>query len=472
VVVGLFAFLPLYRAGEIKPGAVFRKAPNTASRGWPYLLSLILIVAFFIVIVFWQLEDIRIGLRFVAAIFILSAFCGLLTQAILLALKRWQPRSLALRQAVRGLFRPGNATRPTIITLASSLAVIFTIYLVEQNMDAAFVRSYPADAPNLFFIDIQPDQVAGVKSALGESPRFYPIIRSQLVSVNDWKIDRRQERQRRGDNLARPFNLTYRDDLLEDEVLTHGSTLFQEAFEGLQVSVLDTVLEMKSMAIGDQLEFKVQGVPVKATISSIRSRTHESVKPFFYFVFPEDSILKTAPQTIFTAVRVPTDQIGRVQTRIVSRFPNVSAIDVTQTLVVLSGILHRLTGIIRFFTAFSVLAGILIIVSSVFATRFARIEEAVYFKILGARNRFISSVLALENILIGGVSAVMAILISQTGSWWVCTRYFDISYQFRPVASLSMVVGTVLLVLTVGGLAARPVLKKRPATFLRERTEE
>jgi putative ABC transport system permease protein len=229
---------------------------------------------------------------------------------------------------------------------------------------------------------------------------------------------------------------------------------------------------MKSMAIGDQLEFKVQGIPVKATISSIRSRTHESVKPFFYFVFPEDSILKTAPQTIFTAVRVPTDQLGRVQTRVVSRFPNVSAINVTQTLVVISGILQRLTGIIRFFTAFSVLAGILIIVSSVFATRFTRIQEAVYFKILGARNRFISRILALENILIGGVSAVMAILISQTGSWLVCTRYFDITYQFRPVASLAMVIGTVILVMTVGGLAARPVLKKRPAVFLREQTEE
>jgi putative ABC transport system permease protein len=33
VVVGLFAFLPLYRAGEIKPGAVFRKGAEFRIRG-------------------------------------------------------------------------------------------------------------------------------------------------------------------------------------------------------------------------------------------------------------------------------------------------------------------------------------------------------------------------------------------------------------------------------------------------------
>jgi len=38
------------------------------------------------------------------------------------------------------------------------------------------------------------------------------------MSINGEKINRQQER-RRGDNLARTFNLTYRNYLLEDEVI-------------------------------------------------------------------------------------------------------------------------------------------------------------------------------------------------------------------------------------------------------------
>jgi len=39
--------------------------------------------------------------------------------------------------------------------LTAALSVIFSIYLIEQNLDQTFVRSYPPDAPNLFFMGIQ-----------------------------------------------------------------------------------------------------------------------------------------------------------------------------------------------------------------------------------------------------------------------------------------------------------------------------
>lgn len=470
--VALFAFIPLHHLREIKPSAVFRKESGENRRGAPFYLAALTIFLFFLGMVLWQLEDKKIGAYFVLGILGLILLTGLASQGILFGVRRLPVRSLALRQALRGLFRPGNATRAVIITLSAALAVVFSIYLVEENLDAAFVRSYPADAPNLFFIDIQPDQVAGFSETLGMTPQYYPVIRSRLVSVNGKKIDREQERKRRGDNLARSFNLTYRDTLLDDEAMLQGDSMFRADLEGLQVSVLDTVVEMKPMEIGDRIRFNIQGVPLEATVSSIRTRTKESIKPFFYFVFPEDSPLKKAPQTIFTAIRVPRGEIGEVQNKVVTRFPNVSAIDVTQTIAAFADIVHRFSLVIRFFTVFSIAAGVLIIISSILATRFARIQEAVYFKILGARGRFVLTVFTLENLFIGLISALIALVISQIGSWIISVRIFDISYHPNAGASFLMVLATVLLVIGVGLSASISILKQRPVHFLREQTEE
>jgi putative ABC transport system permease protein len=289
--------------------------------------------------------------------------------------------------------------------------------------------------------------------------------------LNGEKINRKQERGRRGDNLARTFNLTYRNYLLEDEKVIKGNNLFRKDWTGLQVSVMDTVAEIKQMKIGDRIAFKIQGVPLQARISSIRTRTKESLRPFFYFVFPENT-LQDAPQTIFTAVRVAKPQISALQTKIVEKFPNVSVIDTTELLTIFSGVVKKLSLIIRFFAGFSIVAGILIILSSILATRYARIQEAVYYKILGARRNFVIKVFALENLTLGLVSAILALLISQAGSWLICLKVMHISYKPFLFDSLILIVVTVLLVITVGLLPSISILRKKPVVFLREQSQE
>ena len=44
---------------------------------------------------------------------------------------------------------------------------------------------------------------------------------------------------------------------------------------------------MENLRLGDTLTFRIQGLPVEATVTSIRSRTRETLQPFFYFVLPE-----------------------------------------------------------------------------------------------------------------------------------------------------------------------------------------
>ena len=470
-VVALFTVLPLFRLRELKPISILRKETGGTRRGAPFYAALLTILGFFVLMVLWQVQDLRVGMWLVAGILGLILVTALLTHAVLAGLRRVRVKSLALRQALKGLFRPGNATRLIIITLSASLAAVFSIYLIEQNLDASFVTSYPPDVPNLFFLDIQPSQLAAFKTELGEETTYYPVVRARVLAVNGKTIDVERERQKRGDNLARDFNLTYRDHLLDDEAVVTGNDLFRKDWDGLQVSVLDKVLKMRQMEVGDRITFRIQGVPLEARISSIRTHLGESIRPYFYFVFPEGT-LKDAPQTIFTAVRVKKGEMGPLQSRIVSRFPNVSVIDMTETIATFAGVMQKLSRVTRFFALFSLAAGILIIISSIFAMRFARIREAVYFKILGAKRRFVLRVFTLESIILGLVSALLATAVSQGASWFVVVRTLDLSYRPFPASTLGMIGGAVLLVVLVGLFSSLSILKQKPAAFLREQTEE
>jgi putative ABC transport system permease protein len=469
VVVSFFTFLPLSRVTNVKPAAVFRKDIDNGLRTRKsYVLTGCGIILLALLIA-WQLEDVRTGLYFIGGVFLLIAIISVLIGTMLLLLARIRIASLPLRQAVRSLLRPGNATRSIVVTLASALSVLLTIYLVEDNLHGTYISSYPAEAPNLFSLDIQKNQQQDFLNFVGKEVELFPIVRARLIAINGGKVTRQEERKR-GDNLTREFNLTYREKLLDDEIIIKGDSLFgkEPAEKGLvPVSLLDTVAEMGDMKIGDLLEFNIQGVPMTAEVSSIRSRTKSILYPFFYFVFPEKD-LKAAPQTFFAALKVKKDEISELENAIVNRFPNISTINISETAKELGKIMQKLSAIINFFASFSILAGALILVSSVLATRMARMKEAVYYKVLGADTFFVLKVFFLENLLLALLSGGCALLVAQAGSWGLCHFLLKIDYGPNWLASFLMLGLTVCLVVSLGLLSSLPILRQKPIRFLRE----
>lgn len=223
--------------------------------------------------------------------------------------------------------------------------------------------------------------------------------------------------------------------------------------------------------MGDLLLFDVQGIPLAARVTSLRTRTESRVRPFFYFVFPE-ATLRDAPQTIFAAARVERSRLTRVQNTLTARLPNISVIDITSTIEVLAGIMGKMSTIVQFFTSFSIIAGLLIIISSILATRLARTREAVYFKVLGAKGSFVLTVFAWENLLLGLACSFLAGLLAHAGSWLVCRRVFDIAYRPFPGSTLIMAAATILLVIGVGLAASFSILHQKPIHFLRDEEQE
>ena len=473
-VVSFFTFLPLYRLREVKPIVIFRQENGRRARGAVYYLALAVGLVLLTLLVIRQLEEVKTGISFVLGAGGLILVVTLLARLALLLLARLRIARLTLRQAQRSLLRPGNSTRPVVVTLASALSVLLAIFLVEYNLHGSYVASYPAGAPNLFIIDIQPEQRDGVRQLLGDDVQLHPVIRARLRAINGEPVKRGERRSRFSDTLTREFSLTYRDSLLDDEAVLEGGTLYRPGKKGdvpLQVSILDTVAEMGDMRLGDVLDFNIQGVQLKAEVTSIRGRTESMLYPFFYFVFPS-KYLEKAPQTLFAAVHVDRDQIGGMQKRLVAAYPNVSIVNVAETAEQLGEVMGRLSMIVTFFSLFSILAGTLIIISSVLATRLERVREAVYYSMLGGRSRFVISVFLSENVMLGLVSSLLAVVLAQGGSWALCHYLFDIQYDPAWISSLALVVATLALVVAVGMISSWSIIRQKPIAFLREQTVE
>ncbi len=485
-VVLVFTFLPLFRLEELRPGFIFRKEEPPVTRWLPYAITVVVIVALFTGLVIWQLGQVRTGLYFAGGSIALLLIAGGLAEVTLRLLRPLNLRSLRQRQALRGLFRPRNATRAIVITLSAALGVLFAIFLIEQNLRASFVQSYPPDAPNVFFLDIQPDQLDAFRSALGAPADYVPTVRAALEAVNGQPPAFIPEEGPAGSgggngngngggssNGSRTpqYTLTYRAGLQEGESIVAGRGLFDPGDPGPQVSVLKETMDRRGLRLGDRLTFNVQGVPVEATVRSVRAQNSDSVQPFFSFVF-QPPVLADAPQTLFTGLRVPQGEIGALQNRMVAQFPNVTVIDATATIATFAAAVDRITRVVRFFALFSILAGLLIVVSSVYATRLARVQEAVYYKVLGATSRFVLHVFALENIFLGLISGLLAVLMAQVAAWLIMKYLFELDYQPFPIPSVLLVAFTVLAVTLVGMGASLGILRSRPILILRQQGEE
>lgn len=471
-VVLFFSFLPLYRLRLVKPGMIFRASGTAAKHDLVFWLLITFGVIGFSLLVIRQLDDVQIGLYFMAALVLLIAFISVVVRGTLWGIAKLNFNSLSLRLAERSLVRPGNGTIAIGTTLGAALVLLLTIHLVEYNLRASYIESYPEDAPNLFFLDIQKTQQKGfsdIVDPVAESS-LYPVIRSRLLAINDKAINLAKENERRSDSLSREFNLTYRNELLDDELIIAGQSIYgsdkSNSGKKIPVSILDTVAQMGSIGVGDELQFNIQGIRLKATVTSIRTQTSSKLSPFFYFVFPP-RYLESAPQTFFAAVRVSESKMAETVRLVSEKYPNISTINVTETAKSVGNILEKLIRVIRFFAAFSMFAGGLIIVSSIFATRLSRVREAVYYKILGATTTFVQKVFLYENIMLGFLGIIPAIVISQFVTWLICD-YIEI--VFRPYLSMTLLLCmlTGLGVIVTGWLSGLSIISEKPGRFLRE----
>ncbi len=188
----------------------------------------------------------------------------------------------------------------------------------------------------------------------------------------------------------------------------------------------------------------------------------------FLVVFPK-GVLERAPQFHVIVSKVKdADQSAKFQSELVQRYPSVSAIDLTQILRSVDEVLRKVSFVIRFMALFSILTGLLVLISSIYQGKYARIRESVLLRTLGASRRQILSINALEYFLLGALSCLAGVGLSVAGAWALAKWAFKIPFQVEwwPLAVTFLVI-TALTVI-IGLLNSREVVSKPPLEVLRE----
>ena len=173
----------------------------------------------------WRVGGLRLGGFVVVALALVGAGAAFVRLVQPLARVRWFP----LRHAVIGLGRPGHQTRVILVTVGLGCFFILATHLVERTLAARLSLDLRPDAPDLFFIDVQSDQRAGVQALLEArtrrgSTRLLPVARARVAGVTgrEVNLDSVEAVRERG-GLSREFTITWRDHLASNEQHRRGA---------------------------------------------------------------------------------------------------------------------------------------------------------------------------------------------------------------------------------------------------------
>ena len=473
----LFALVPLLDVRHVRPLLLLREMGTRPSRqiDWMRLAAIGSITAALVVVASWQADSWRVGVYVsggfagVAVVLHLAA-AGLVRLVAPLARIAWFP----LRHAVISLGRPGNQTRTILLAVGLGSFFLIGVRALQVNLLQEFALDLREDAPDMFLIDIQQDQEAGVRELLearspGQRTALLPVLRGRVTGVEEEAVDLDGAEDVRGrGSLGREYVVTYRESLEENERIIDGGPWTDDT-SMTEVSIEESIRERFDIDVGDVIRFEVLGRTTRARVVNVREvQWNDTRRGGFMFVFRPDAF-EDAPHSFIAMFRGPeaTAERGRLQRDLVARYSNVSIIDVRDVMSAAKEILDAVTLAISVVGAITVFTGMLILIGSVAMTKFQRLYEAAIFKTLGANSRMIAGMLLLEY---GGLGT-LAGLVGSAGAvvlTWVLSRYLlEISWHPALAQNVSGVLITAGVVSAVGVLSSLDVLRRRPLATLR-----
>jgi putative ABC transport system permease protein len=499
----LFALVPLLDVRRIKPLLLIRGAdlgqPAVPSGGrtvagaataprwkarlarvdWLQIGTAAVVGGALVAVASWQAGSWRAGAAvsagFAAVSLVLYGAAFALVKLVLpLASAPWFP----LRHAVISLRRPGNQTRVILLAVGLGSFFVLGVRALQNNLISEFVVGVDRGGADMFLIDIQRDQLEGVRQLLLQrldkgtgAVRLVPVLRARVTAVRGREVNLANPGDVRGQgSLAREYTITYRDNLESNEEVTDGAFWTNTpASSSPEVSIEQFIHERFSINVGDEMRFEVLGRQVTAKVTSVRRvEWAQSRAGGFMFVF-RPGVLADAPHTFVGFVKGPADATARarMQYDLVSRFPNVTAIDGREILAKIQAVVDNAVLGISIVGGVALLSGVLILVGAVAMTKFQRVYEAAILRTLGASTGLLTTTLALEYCTLGLLAGIIGAAGALGLSWGVTRHVLDIPWRPAPGLLAAGAVLTMLLVGTVGILASADVLRKKPLATLR-----
>ena len=477
----LFAVLPLLAIRKTSPlrtlNASYEQDAN--ERDWLRWLVYVAIFVFVAGFTFWQTGEEMVAIVFPVAIVIAFLLLTGVAKLLMVLVRKFFPVSWSYiwRQGIANLYRPQNQTLILVVSIGLGSALISTLFFVQGLLLNQVEFTGQGDQPNMILFNIQSNQQKQVADLTREFTmpilQEVPIVTIRLAEIDGMtKMEMKADTTRspRGWVFNREYRVTYRDTLIESEEIIEGEWTGNKLDDGtIYVSVDERVLEDMDGEIGSKLTFNVQGAMIETVVGSVRKIDWGRLQTNFFVVFPK-GVLERAPQfNVIVSRTANIEQSAKFQQKLIQNFPNVSVVDLSAVLQSVEDVLGKVSFVIRFMALFSILTGLLVLISSVVLSKYQRIKESVLLRTIGAQSRQILLINLLEYFMLGALATLTGIGLSFIGSWLLAKYSFDIPFKpdwFPPFIVFFTITGLTVL---IGLLNSREVLNKPPLEVLRGR---
>lgn len=475
----LFALLPLLSIQKVSPLNAIRISYEPSGRQrdplrWViYILITIFVYGFTLV----QLHNWQRALSFTLYIAVSLLTLTAIAHLLMWMVRRFFPSSwnYLWRQGLANLYRPNNQTAILIISIGLGTALICTLMFVQSLLLNRINLSTGEHQPNIVLFDIQDKQEAGIMKLVRNfnipENETVPIVNMKLEEVNGMTAAEAKKDTSKGLSywlFARDYRVTYRDSLTKTEKLTAGKWQGDAPGIGIpSISLEKNFANRSGVRIGDTLTFNVQGALMPTIVGSLREVNWSGIQTNFLVVFPK-GVLEDAPKFKVLLTRVPSQVVSaRFQQAVVKQFPNVSIIDLGLVLHVLNDIMSKIGFVIRFMAGFSIVTGLVVLVSSVLISKYQRLQESVLLRTLGGSRKQIFIITALEYLFLGALAAFTGILLALIAGYGLAYFIFDTAFTPPVIYILLLFTLVCLLTVTIGLANSNGILNRSPLEVLR-----
>lgn len=475
VVLFAFAAPPVLALRRVPALRVLRRdLDNTEPGAW---LAAVTGFAGLAALLWWKAGSATLGFAMLAGIVATLAVLALLAWGLVAGVRRLRARLRgSLRYGLANVSRRAGTSIAQISALGLGLMALLLLTFVRTDLLDRWRMALAENAPNRFIINVQPDQLDAVRAQLAAQgvgvPTLYPMIRARLLARNGRPAGRgdyadegngARQAQRRAE---REFNLSSAAVLRDDNRVVAGRFWGATPPPSPELSVEQRFAGSLGWQLGDRIAFDIAGRRFEATLTSLRSVEWESFRPNF-FVIASPGALDGYPASWITAVSVPRGP-SRFTADLVSRFPNVSVIDVDAVLDQVRRTGDQVSKVVEVVFWFALAAGVLVLLAAISASQDERLLEGGVMRVLGGSRRQLRLAQASEFAAIGLLSGLVAAIAASILAGVVAVRVFDLPWQ--PNWAMAAAGGALgmLAALTAGLFATRRVLDAPPSVTLRE----
>lgn len=166
-------------------------------------------------------------------------------------------------------------------------------------------------------------------------------------------------------------------------------------------------------------------------------------------------------------MKIDPAKVGKALNAIGTITPNASVLNLANIGDFINSILNDFLLILITIASLSLLAGVIIIANAVALAMLERRRELGILKSVGYTSRTVLSEVLIENGLIGGTGALLAMLLVTLATSLLGTFFFKTAFGVSAFIALGLIIGIALLAMVVAALVAWGAVRVRPLEVLR-----